>query len=167
MEIGEFFSKQADMSAANMEQWTVKMHNIAARTEQETVAMGIITFFTLVFLPGTFVAVSIFTVLSYATSSTSLSCIPTLLTECCHHQTFFSSGIVSFDHSAEGSEMGDWEFRWPALQLFLVMSLPLMGLTMVTWYCFRRYAGRQSRIKTLGEELPIAEKPAHIGLGIS
>ncbi|KAK2598084.1 hypothetical protein QQS21_005795 [Conoideocrella luteorostrata] len=72
MQTGEFFSKSADNSAAKMKELTIKMHDIAARTEQETVAMGVITFFTLVFLPGTFVA------------------------------TFFSSNILKFDNSTDG-----------------------------------------------------------------
>ena len=40
-----------------MEDWTAKMHAIAVRTEQETLSMHVITIFTLVFLPGTFISV--------------------------------------------------------------------------------------------------------------
>lgn len=35
------------------------MHEIAVKTKQETLSMHVITIFTLIFLPGTFIAVSI------------------------------------------------------------------------------------------------------------
>jgi hypothetical protein len=41
-----------------MMQWTLKMHEIAVKTKQETLSMHVITVFTLIFLPGTFIAVS-------------------------------------------------------------------------------------------------------------
>ncbi len=43
-----------------MMQWTLKMHDIAVKTKQETLSMHVITIFTLIFLPGTFIAVSLF-----------------------------------------------------------------------------------------------------------
>lgn len=52
----EFFAKSAKDSSERMEDWTVKMHTIAVKTEQETVSMHVITVFTLIFLPGTFLA---------------------------------------------------------------------------------------------------------------
>ena len=55
--MAEFFADASRSSAESMEQWTVKMHAIAVKTERETVSMHVITIFTLVFLPGTFVAV--------------------------------------------------------------------------------------------------------------
>lgn len=70
----EFFALSAKASSEkmedyslSMENWTQEMHKIAVRTEQETVSMHIITIFTLIFLPGTFLA------------------------------TFFSSGIFRWD----------------------------------------------------------------------
>lgn len=57
MKASEFFAKKAQESTDSMETITVQMHQIAIKTEQETVSMRIITLVTLFFLPGTFVAV--------------------------------------------------------------------------------------------------------------
>ncbi|KAK2616532.1 hypothetical protein QQS21_000575 [Conoideocrella luteorostrata] len=148
MQTGEFFAKSADTSAARMEEWTIKMHDIAARTEQETVAMSVITFFTLVFLPGTFVAVR-YGIPITGTVATSI------LTR---SQTFFSSNIVKFDNSKSGN-FGDWELQMSALKLFLTMSLPLMFITLFVWAVLRTYAGRKRRVKLALAELPLIEKP--------
>ncbi|OTA94293.1 hypothetical protein M434DRAFT_384027 [Hypoxylon sp. CO27-5] len=43
-------------SAKVSDYMTRKMHDIAVRTEQETLSMHVITIFTLIFLPGTFIA---------------------------------------------------------------------------------------------------------------
>ncbi|KAK3331440.1 hypothetical protein B0H66DRAFT_467908, partial [Apodospora peruviana] len=69
MRVGEHYAKTAEASAKTMEDMTASMHEIAAKTEQETNSMHFITIFTLVFLPATFVS------------------------------TLFSSGIWNFDHS--------------------------------------------------------------------
>ncbi|KAH7402799.1 hypothetical protein BKA66DRAFT_9674 [Pyrenochaeta sp. MPI-SDFR-AT-0127] len=52
----EFFAEKAQQSSDSMETITVRMHEIAVKTKQETVSMRIITLVTLFFLPGTFVA---------------------------------------------------------------------------------------------------------------
>ncbi|KAI1267594.1 hypothetical protein F5Y18DRAFT_415728 [Xylariaceae sp. FL1019] len=54
--VSEHFAHAARESSERMEQWTVEMHKIAVKTEQETVSMHVITIFTLIFLPGTFIA---------------------------------------------------------------------------------------------------------------
>lgn len=54
--ISEFFASSAKTSSERMEYMTQKMHDIAVRTEQETLSMHVITIFTLIFLPGTFIA---------------------------------------------------------------------------------------------------------------
>jgi len=41
-----------------MQKWAERTHEVAAKTEKETVSMHVITGLTLVFLPGTFVSVS-------------------------------------------------------------------------------------------------------------
>ena len=53
------FQLVAQTSSNEMTQWTLKMHEIAVKTKQETLSMHVITVFTLIFLPGTFVAVSL------------------------------------------------------------------------------------------------------------
>ncbi|RYP32958.1 hypothetical protein DL767_004974 [Monosporascus sp. MG133] len=52
----EYFAHSAKVSSGRMEHWTVQMHKIAVKTEQETISMHVITIFTLIFLPGTFLA---------------------------------------------------------------------------------------------------------------
>jgi hypothetical protein len=159
MQVGEVLSKSANLSAVKMEEWTVKMHAIAARTAQETVAMGVITFFTLVLLPSTFVAVryGIQPLISAAWAAS-----PSLT----QSQTFFSSGIIQFDNNDGnytdangGGKMGDWSLRKPALKLFLVMSLPLMGISLGTWAIYRSAAFRKAREGLTSLELGLAEKP--------
>ncbi|KAI8623409.1 hypothetical protein F5Y19DRAFT_468532 [Xylariaceae sp. FL1651] len=54
--VSEHFAHSARASSERMEDWTVKMHTIAVKTEHETVSMHVITVFTLIFLPGTFIA---------------------------------------------------------------------------------------------------------------
>ncbi|KAF2687075.1 hypothetical protein K458DRAFT_333138 [Lentithecium fluviatile CBS 122367] len=52
----EAFARRAQVSAARMEMMTEAMHDIAKKTEQETVSMRVITSVTLFFLPATFIA---------------------------------------------------------------------------------------------------------------
>lgn len=52
-------SIRAQQSANKMERLTSHMKDIAIETEEETVSMRIVTYVTLVFLPGTFVSVSL------------------------------------------------------------------------------------------------------------
>lgn len=52
------FTRRAEESADRMEKLAVDMHEIAKKTERETVSMRIITLVTLFFLPGTFMSVS-------------------------------------------------------------------------------------------------------------
>lgn len=61
------FQLVAKTSSDEMMKWTHKMHEIAIKTKQETLSMHVITIFTLIFLPGTFIA------------------------------TFFSSGVLHWD----------------------------------------------------------------------
>jgi hypothetical protein len=72
IETSKLFAINAHQSAARMEEMTAEMHNstinmesltqsmhsIAEKTGNETASMHIITLVTLIFLPGTFVAVS-------------------------------------------------------------------------------------------------------------
>ncbi|KAK0622341.1 hypothetical protein B0T14DRAFT_426565, partial [Immersiella caudata] len=73
MRVGEHYAQSAEVSARTMEEWTERMHDIAAETEHETVSMHGITVLTMIFLPGTFVS------------------------------TLFSSGIWNFDNSKSRS----------------------------------------------------------------
>ncbi|KAI9780709.1 MAG: hypothetical protein M1816_002758 [Peltula sp. TS41687] len=56
MEASKHLSQKAQQSTDKMEKMTQKMHEIAKKTERETVSMKIITLVTLFFLPGTFIS---------------------------------------------------------------------------------------------------------------
>ena len=63
------FQLVAQTSSDEMMKWTHKMHEIAIKTKQETLSMHVITIFTLIFLPGTFIAVRCCSGLARASSS--------------------------------------------------------------------------------------------------
>ena len=95
------------------------MEEISIKTKQETVSIHVITILTLVFLPGTFVAVRYG--LPYLWSLVLLA-----LTEC---KTFFSSGVLDFGNGNEsGVNLGQWNTKWAALKLFGAICGPLMGV---------------------------------------
>lgn len=57
MRMGEFFSKQGQMLAMQARISTDSMHIMSLKSRREAVSMHVITIWTLIFLPGTFVAV--------------------------------------------------------------------------------------------------------------
>lgn len=57
MRLGEFFSKQGQMLAMQAKISTDSMHVMSLKSRREAVSMHVITIWTLIFLPGTFVAV--------------------------------------------------------------------------------------------------------------
>lgn len=57
MRMGEFFSKQGQMLAMQAKISTDSMHIMSLKSRREAVSMHVITIWTLIFLPGTFVAV--------------------------------------------------------------------------------------------------------------
>lgn len=97
------------------------MHTIAEKTEQETVSMHVITIFTLIFLPGTFLAVR------FAVPNL-LSRLPNILIP---WQTFFSSGVLHWDD--DGTLGSDWVIRADALKLFLYICFPMMVIILAGW----------------------------------
>ncbi|RYP73551.1 hypothetical protein DL771_003590 [Monosporascus sp. 5C6A] len=118
----EYFAHSAKVSSDRMEDWTVKMHRIAVKTEQETISMHVITIFTLIFLPGTFLAVRL-----AAPRLFSGLCTAALTS----WQTFFSSGVL--DWNDEGLLDSDWVLRSEALKLFLFICVPLMIVIITGW----------------------------------
>ncbi|KAI0388005.1 hypothetical protein F5Y04DRAFT_241475 [Hypomontagnella monticulosa] len=126
--VSEYFASSAKTSSERMEFMTVKMHDIAVRTEQETVSMHVITIFTLIFLPGTFIAV--------------WTGIPRLY----QHfltlgQTLFSSGVFHWDD--DGTLGSDWVVRMSALKLFFSVSLPMMAIIVTAWSLLYIYMRRK------------------------
>ncbi len=105
-----------------MEDLTEKMHSIAVKTEQETISMHVITIFTLIFLPGTFLAVRL---IAPQLLSDTFTATLTLW------QTFFSSGVLNWND--EGLLESEWVLRPDALRLFMKICLPLMVVIIAGW----------------------------------
>ena len=99
-----------------METMTKEMHEIAQKTKIETVSMKIITVVTLLFLPGTFISVSL-----------SILYLKSHLTK----QTLMSTPMVSFPTAKPGFSLKN--IRIGALELFLALALPLLVGTFVGW----------------------------------
>ncbi|KAI1212738.1 uncharacterized protein F4807DRAFT_414287 [Annulohypoxylon truncatum] len=90
---------------ARMHIMTEKMHEIALKTGHQTVSMHVITVFTLLFLPGTFLA------------------------------TFFSSGILRwYDEEDElANSTYSWATEHDRLLLYLEILVPMTVLIIVGW----------------------------------
>ncbi|KAH6869672.1 hypothetical protein B0T10DRAFT_418216 [Thelonectria olida] len=103
-----------------------KMENIANKTENQTGSMHIITFVTLAFLPGTFVA------------------------------TFFQSGLVSWpDSDQNGGSGGQAEVNTQGLGLFFAITIPMMFITGILWWLVYRYLKRRRRMKAMEVDLSV------------
>jgi hypothetical protein len=144
MRTNEFFAQQAKVSTETMENLTVNMADVAMEARKESNSMHIITIFTLIFLPGTFVAVR------YGVPYLG-EVLPGTLTA---HQTFFSSGILNFD-GYEGDlpmvNMVGFNTKWAALKLFGAICIPMTVTTLTIWGIFYFLAWRQSnRNRTAG-----------------
>lgn len=110
MEASRLYAQKAQNSASRMEFLTEK-------TKVETVSMRIITLVTLFFLPGTFISVS-----SSAEFPDLDSCL----------QTLMSTPIVNFDKNKHDFSIKNIGFG--ALKLYLVISLPLVVVTLLAWW---------------------------------
>lgn len=111
-------------STIKMEQVTESMHTIAAKTEKDMALMHVITLVTLVFLPGTLVAVRFglplycyYSLRKFTASLTS-------------NRTLFGSGLFQWDQN-HPLEMPVWK---PELfALFAKICFPLMAGTLLIW----------------------------------
>lgn len=106
-----------------MEAVTDSMHEIATQTARDSASMHVITFFTLVFLPGTFLGVRLL-MTSYLKSSN----FP--LTS---DQTFFSTPIVN---TPDATDTQSWSINNDLLSLFFEICIPMMGVTVLAWYLY-------------------------------
>ncbi|KAI2621256.1 hypothetical protein GGR54DRAFT_94494 [Hypoxylon sp. NC1633] len=147
--VSDYFASSTKISTDRMEVMTLKMHDIAVRTEQETVSMHVITVFTLIFLPGTFIAV--------------WTLVPRLrrhiLTWC---QTLFSSGVIHWDD--DGSLGTDWVLRQGGLRLFFSISLPMMVIIVTAWLLLYLYMRRKRQQEKQRLLLPLTEKQSSWGV---
>lgn len=115
-------SERMELSSKRMEDVTASMHDIAKTTERDTSSMHIITLFTLIFLPGTFLGVRFLI-------NSSFSKLPSNenLTS---DQTFFSTPIFGEGNAGSNSS---WTFDLGLFRLFLAICLPLMVVTTAVW----------------------------------
>jgi hypothetical protein len=143
--VSEHFAITARESSDRMEQWTIEMHKIAVKTEQETVSMHVITIFTLVFLPGTFLAVRYGWPLAKKLISAGLT----------GTQTFFSSGVFHWDE--DGSLGSDYVTRSSGMVLFFAICVPMMIFVMAVWALFY-WLARRKRKHQGGVGITLSEK---------
>ncbi|KAK4203599.1 hypothetical protein QBC40DRAFT_21121 [Triangularia verruculosa] len=133
----EDFTADMHRSTLNMEQVTGSMHIIAQKTEKDTTSMHIITMVTLVFLPGTFVAVRL------GLPALIASTFATLLT---FGQTFFGSGLFQWDQENPLTSKPIW--KGELFALFAEICFPLMGATIFIWYFVYYWPYMKEWIKT-------------------
>lgn len=116
IETSRLSAKEAQASTERMEMINSSMHDIAKKTQQETVSMRIITLVTLFFLPGTFISVS---------NGQQYNGKFTLTV--CPYQTIMSTDILKFQDNVKLFQQG-------ALYMYLAITLPIMALTFGAWY---------------------------------
>lgn len=133
-----------------MEAVTLSSHNIAKKTESKTASMHIITLFTLLFLPGTFMAVraALSSLGDRRTPSTRAFTGADINSE----QTFFSTPIFEGSGESKG-----WTTNWELLHMFFKISFPIMALTVMIWGLYMYITKRKPRASTfsgrgLGED---------------
>ncbi|KAK8122723.1 hypothetical protein PG984_011393 [Apiospora sp. TS-2023a] len=112
-----------------------KMEKIAAKTEEETASMHIITMVTLVFLPGTFFTVRLLAPLAKRLMTGHLTSLA---------QSFLQSGIFQWNEPV-GENEATWEFKKDAFGLFAAITFVSMFITFVVWFFMFRYAKVRSR----------------------
>ncbi|KAK0721399.1 hypothetical protein B0T21DRAFT_386272 [Apiosordaria backusii] len=151
----EKFTADMHSSTLTMEKVTVSMHTIAEKTEKETASMHIITLVTLVFLPGTFVAVRLGLPTMLAWIST------TILT---FNQTFFGSGLFQWDDQNPLTSTPIWKGDF--FLLFAKICFPLMAATILIWllaYYWPHWRAYRRRQRSADEEQG-GKDPEELGL---
>lgn len=129
-----------------MEEMTRSMNKIAESTEKDTGSMHFMTFFALIFLPGTFLGVRL--LLSFVRESSSSA----FLTETT--QSFFSTPI--FGDSKEGSPQS-WIFHKDLFVVFIIICVIMMVITVGLWTWYLR--AQKLRRKQLQEYQGAASSP--------
>lgn len=157
-------AERMEDSSKWMEKVTKRMYDIAKTTERDTSSMHVITLFTLLFLPGTFLGVRLIT-------SWGKSGFESLTST----QTFFSTPIFG-DSDAGTSTIADlvmgagtpmdsqegmssvdttWSFNWQLFWLFLEICIPMMVITITVWVIYMRYKSRKRSKAEREQELSV------------
>jgi hypothetical protein len=133
MRIGELYAQLAKSS-------TDKMEALTEKTKHETVSIHVITIFTLVFLPGTFVAVRLGLLSNLMFRSLTAD------------KTFFGSGVIDFENDRSTLDWGYWTIRWAALWLFCAVFLPLTLAVLGLWaWAYLRTRRRHAIARALAQ----------------
>lgn len=140
-------TKDMHYSSIEMESMTKSMKAVAEKTEKQTTSIHIITLVTLVFLPGTFVAVRFGLPLLWTTLERFLT----------NSQTFFSSGTYQWDQNdAAGSTMPYWKPEYFAL--FATICFPMTGGIFLLWLFLYCWANRGRNTQDDEEQQVLQEK---------
>ncbi|KAI1131152.1 hypothetical protein F5Y10DRAFT_234362 [Nemania abortiva] len=125
IELNQLSSARMEMMTKDMHQSTLQMESIAGKTKKETSSMHIITLVTLLFLPGTFVAVR------YALPIIRKEVNIPLTT---NNQTFLGAGFYQWPDNGDSSQIPNYPVWRPEyFSLFAKISFPLMALTLFFW----------------------------------
>ncbi|KAI3324178.1 hypothetical protein HD806DRAFT_543573 [Xylariaceae sp. AK1471] len=125
----EILTEDMHQSTLQMEKSTLQMETIAGKTEKETASMHIITFVTLIFLPGTFIAVRYALPMRCKVAS---ACLTT------YTQTLLGAGFYQWPDSDETSDIPSYPVWRPSFfYLFLKISVLLTAATLLVWLTVR------------------------------
>jgi len=136
-------------SALRVERLTQDMGVIAAKTERETASMHVITLVTLIFLPGTFVAVRFFRRDALAAMLFLTPRDPT--------QTVFGSGLFQWDQNHPEMPFPMWKQEY--FNLFAKICFPMMFGIILFWcvyYAWITWRDQRDRVKD-DEEMLVAK----------
>ncbi|KAI8625924.1 hypothetical protein F5Y19DRAFT_235588 [Xylariaceae sp. FL1651] len=126
IELNRLSSVRMETMTQDMHQSALQMEGIAGKTERETSSMHTITLVTLLFLPGTFVAVRY--ALSEICKATNRSLTIT------NFQTFLGAGFYEWPNGNDVSSIPSFPvWRLGYFALFAEISFPLMALTILVW----------------------------------
>jgi hypothetical protein len=124
-----------------MEILTVNMQNIGVLAQKEAIAVRIITVLTLIYLPATFVSVSI----KIASSSRTWLTNP---------KSFFSTDVIKYQNQNQGSSQDPRDsyssFSKLAMFRWLQVALPLTAITLLLGWLGYKWTERRQR-----EKLPL------------
>ena len=120
-------AEKQHISATNMEKLTHEMREIALKTEEETISMRVVTIVTLLFLPGTFVSVSLAE--SIRSGGDHVSLLLTLI------QTVMSTPIIQYPLGNDGRPTR--AFSPAALKIWIAVTVPLMFFTVLGSLIFK------------------------------
>jgi hypothetical protein len=125
---GHGISERMEDSAVRMEKVADSMLKIARATARDSASMSVITFVTLVLLPGTFLGVRMMTS-SMKSSTDSLT----------SNQTFFSTPII--DTPGDGTQ--SWAMNWTVFILFIKICAPVTVIVMLIWTLYMAFVRRK------------------------